>query len=158
MRFGKVKFQDREINRLGAIGDLTTEIAPIDGFQLLARLNSGGGTGGVGVPYVGSTNELSFGSTIRILSTTLSLTFAASASLRGTWTFPAGSFSAPPRCWAMLSDGMVGATPTLQHVGSIAVFSKSASSVLFQLTRISGLTNFVSGDTVSIDAFAWGKP
>jgi hypothetical protein len=158
MKHGDLDLKDGSINRWGALKDLTGVGA--DPIELLARgTDISNNPIGYGIAISADASNLTLkgnGINIRLLSATIYLTYANAGNLRGTWTFPSNSFSSSPRVWAFLNNGLPNATPNFGQISSLLALSVSASSVLFNLARIVGQTDFSSGDVVSVNAFAWG--
>jgi hypothetical protein len=91
---------------------------------------------------------------------TVTLTFTSTAVLATTWTFPVAFKAATtPRVWPALEDNLATATPSIQQLSSIysAQGSITNTTAPIALTRVSGQTNFVSGDTAIAVVYAFGE-
>lgn len=88
----------------------------------------------------------------------LTITYDANSHLRGVWTYPK-AFSAVPSLSAVvdLDTTFSNATPQLHEITNTFVNGETASSSHFRTYRVSGGTNFQSGDTSDLRVIAIGK-
>lgn len=83
------------------------------------------------------------------------LTFNSAASVEVVWTYEQ-AFSAPPDMQATYGNPST-ATPGADALGAVRANAVSATATTLILTRITGTTDFVSGDTVPVYAKATGR-
>jgi hypothetical protein len=117
----------------------------------------------IGFPFSFTTN--SNGTAVRLggllfqYRVNLTLSFATSAMLGDTWTFPTAFKSATtPVVFGMMQAAAGDATPNVRQIGE--VFSASTPTVTdatIRISRQSGQTNFEADDTIVIGVFAIGE-
>lgn len=84
----------------------------------------------------------------------LTLDFSSASECNKIWTYPI-EFDAAPQLFMSPPDS-TGATPVSNEVNNTFAQSVSTTSALIRAQRITGLTNFVSGDDVVVDCVALG--
>ncbi|MBU2994090.1 DUF2793 domain-containing protein [Octadecabacter sp. B2R22] len=135
-----------------------------DGYVKSTVIGTVSQTGGVPTGAIVETGSNVNGDYVRfadgsqICTTTLTLDYSGTARLSGTWTYPI-SFAAEANTTGIvdLSDLNVNATPGPDEVGSVMLGNNSATSAVFWLYRLSGMTSFASADTCEVRVMAQGR-
>ncbi|MCF2903368.1 DUF2793 domain-containing protein [Octadecabacter sp. CECT 8868] len=94
----------------------------------------------------------------QICTATLTLGYSGAVRLSGTWTYPV-PFASEANVTGIvdLADLNVNATPGPDEVGSVMLGSNNATSAVFWLYRLSGMTNFTSADTCEVKVHSRGR-
>lgn len=82
-------------------------------------------------------------------------TMDSTARCRGTWTFPQAFFDTDYRISAVIRSES--SAPTFEQLGAINPHTLATGSVIFDVYRISGMTNFVAAETVTLHVTAIGR-
>ncbi|MCV2890892.1 DUF2793 domain-containing protein [Ruegeria aquimaris] len=94
----------------------------------------------------------------QICTHAITLNYVNSELLSATWIYPVSFLAgATPRICGALNASTFSAAPGLSEVGGVAFGSIAVASTSVQLRRISGLTNFASGNTAEIRVTAIGR-
>jgi len=93
----------------------------------------------------------------QICQAVLELTFDAAGRLETTWSFPVGfaTGSTPVTTTSLAGDS--GITPAMDELLAPLALNSTAQNVTLRLHRISGGTNFQTGDRLAIQAMAMGR-
>lgn len=161
MRVGRLEFVDRTLQKIGVL-KAVSELTLGSGTNILAS-NSTDGATATSIPFSEGSNANGRWRRIGTLQEcwgTVTLTFTSTAVLATTWTFPVPFKAATtPRVWPALEDNLASATPSIQQISSIysAQASITNETAPVALTRLTGQTNFASGNTAIAVVYAFGE-
>ncbi|MBO9399558.1 DUF2793 domain-containing protein [Shimia sp. R9_3] len=135
--------------RLWDSGSLVGIVSESGGVPTGAVIEQGSGANGAFTKWADGT---------MICAHALDLDFDAVHRLAADWSYPA-DFAAPPVVTATLDgdDLAANATPVASEVGAVAMEAVGASSARAALHRISGLTDFATGDSARVYLSAQGR-
>lgn len=159
MRVGRLDFQDGSLNKLGVLEALAG-MAIGSGTKILTSTSTNGASTGT-LEFLSGSNAngvfYRIGNLQVCWKPDLTLSYLGLVRCNATWTFPAAfKASSTPAVVPSVRD-MSSATPVFGDLSETFASSTSNTSALIEIFRGTGNTNFASGDTVVVSAFAIGE-